>query len=242
MKNKKKKEKKSFLLSFFFVFLLRPLCCAHECFGPTCHQRQQPPPDVSTHYSSKKEKRKEKKSWGEKKKFCFRLTLFCRFALLVSIAVAATAAKNVVHVVDQKDVTTVGTRFAFAGPFPARTIAETVAFCHAIVVRDGSSESDDSASLGFGFDETAFRAHGWRLCTMFELATVSVLTVLPDGKYLTYSSADGDDITRFTVTAGRLVSVSEDSFTSSDAREVKDQIPVCCSASQFEHTGQGDSK
>jgi hypothetical protein len=174
----------------------------------------------------------------------FSIAVVCALSVAVVLGgfVVAVFTKAVVHVVDKDDVTTVGTRFAFTKPVAGLTTVESITKCHGVVVREGSSESDSTASFRFGFNEEYFRAHGFRLCTQFELVTISVVTTLPDGKYPTYSSADGDDITRFTVTGGRLESFSEDSATGTNAYTVADTIAVCCVAGQFAHVGEGDGK
>jgi hypothetical protein len=173
--------------------------------------------------------------------------LFCLFAVfalvtLLAVVSVTTAMKSFVHVIDQDSVSTVGTRFAFTPPIPELTIASVISKCHSIVVRDGSSESDSSASERFGFGESYFRAHGWRLCTPFELFTISVVTKLPDGRYITDASPGGFDFLEFEVEEGRLDNEDEADFVNPEAYTAANQIAVCCSGAQFDHVGQGASK
>jgi hypothetical protein len=167
--------------------------------------------------------------------------VFPLIALLAVVGVT-TATKNFVHVVDKDTLSTVGTRFVFTQPIVDVTLVAALSKCHSVVVRDGSSESDSTASLRFGFGESYFRANGWRLCTPMELSTVSAITKLPDGNYITQSSVDGDNFTGFKAENGRLLEADEFDFVEPEAYTAATHSAVCCSAAQFEHVGVGDVK
>jgi hypothetical protein len=190
----------------------------------------------------KKKKKKKKKS--EKSLFSFFFFFFFFFAVfaftLLAIVGVATATKSIVHVVDKDDLSTVGTRFVFTPPVPGVTSVAAISKCHSVVVRDGSSESDSTTSAGFGFDESYFRAHGWRLCTPFELVTISGLIKLPAGKYPTQSIADDDEISELTVNSdGQMSALRAVGFVDNAAYDTRDQIAVCCSGAQFDQVGEG---
>jgi hypothetical protein len=154
---------------------------------------------------------------------------------------AATAlAKNIVAVVDQDDLFVIGTRFVATKAFPNVTVNGALAACHAVVVRDGSSESDGKASsLRFGFNEKYFRSFGFRLCTPYELLTVAAVTPLADGTYPTYNSPDGDDLNAFVVENGNLVNERELQITGDLAYTDRVFSAVCCCAAQFQQVGEG---
>lgn len=163
------------------------------------------------------------------------------FVLVGCVLLGVAAASSVVHVINKHDLTTVGTRFVFTSPIADVSAAEAVAFCHATIVRDGSSESDDTASLHFGFNEKYFRQYGFRLCTHFELLTVSAIVTLPDGTYPTFNSPDGDDVNAFNVVDGRLDTETELTLASptGDAYTLRTRTAVCCSAAQMTIEGEG---
>lgn len=153
---------------------------------------------------------------------------------LLAVVGVTTAAKHFVHVVDESKLGTVGTRFVFSPPFQNVTSAIALAKCHSLVVRDGSSESDNSASLHFGFDESFFRRNGFRLCALQELSTVTALTTLPDGNYVTHADGTDDELTTCDVENGRVSNCADEvNVDSTEHYEDSDKFAICCSAAQI---------